>query len=472
MESEPNYNCEFLTGGAGTGKTYTLKERIKKDKRSIKLCATTGIAAINLSGAGKNEAITTVNSLLGYFDENSLEDNYASGRLHKALRGVSGTHRAIGIDECSMMSAITFDWIAKAIYDVNESEQVQKKGGLGLILTGDFCQLPPINGEYAFTARRWKWFEQHITKLTKIYRQTDPSFITALNAARCGDGKLCAEILADHKHVKFIDSLIGRFKGTTIFSTNAAVDKLNEVRLEKLIRDGKRTFKIKSFRWGKQRSEWKGIPDELELVEQAKVMILSNMKGEQGDLLYGNGDVGEIVGYSESSCEVGVQLNRNKEFVEIRRVTRQETVRKIEGIEPPEYITSTSAFLEYLEDKGKPTKDKAYVKQEYVLYLQDLTKKHRKGKAEIYFDFEEGKWVIGEIMYMPLRLAYGATVHKTQGLTLDCVQVDMSNKFFGNPSMAYVALSRVRKAQGLIIVGSPRLLEERINIYREILPWI
>lgn len=472
MDLQANYKTEFLTGGAGTGKTYTLKQRIKENKKSIKLCATTGIAAINLSGPGKDEAITTVNSLLSYFDETSLEDSYASGKIHKALRVIAGKHRAIGIDECSMMSAITLDWIAKAVFDVNESEEIQKKGGLGLILTGDFCQLPPINGEYAFTARRWDWFKDHVTKLTKIYRQSDPTFIQALNAARCGDGKLCAEILADHKHVKFINGLIGRFKGTTIFSTNAAVDKINEVRMEKLIRDGQRHFEIRSFRWGKQRGEWKGIPDVLELVEKGKVMILSNMKGEEGNLLYGNGDTGEIVGFNEESGEVGIKLNRNASYAEIGRITRQEYVKVLEGKTPPEHITSTSAFLEYMEDKGLPTNDKTYIRSEYAKYLQELTNKHRKGYNEEYYDFEEGKWVIGEITYSPLRLAYGATVHKTQGLTLECVQIDMSNKFFGSPSMAYVALSRVRKAQGLIIVGSPRLLEERINIYREILPWI
>ena len=466
---DANFKCEFLTGSAGTGKTYELKERLAKNKKSLRLCATTGIAAINLSGARKEEAVTTVNSLLGYFDDDSIQDNYANGKLHKAIRIVAASHRAIAIDEVSMLNNVVLDTIARAIQDVNEEEGVIQKGGLGLILTGDFCQLPPVQGDYAFKARRWKWFEGHVTKLEKVWRQTDMQFIEALNAARRGDGKLCAEMLANHPQVTFNSHLISRFKGTTVFSKNAEVDKINGMRLEKLIRDGKhRAFTVKNWRWGKERGEWKNIPYDIDLIEKCRVMILSNEKDEEGKLLYGNGDTGEIVGFNETAGLVGVQLNRNKEIAYVGKVLRQNLVKEMEGKEPPEYIRTKTAFKEYLEDKKQPT---VKLKEAYTKYLQELTVKY-KVKGEIYFDFEEGKWCIGEVCYLPIRLAYGATVHKTQGLTMEVVQIDMSNRFFGNPHMAYVALSRVRNAKGLCIVGSPKLLEERINIYAEVLPWI
>ncbi len=81
-------------------------------------------------------------------------------------------------------------------------------------------------------------------------------------------------------------------------------------------------------------------------------------------------------------------------------------------------------------------------------------------------------WIIGGIRYMPIRLAYATTIHKSQGLTLDNAQLDIRDQFFGSPNFAYVALSRTRTPAGLRIVGTPACLDQRICIHPEVVPWV
>jgi ATP-dependent DNA helicase PIF1 len=89
-----------------------------------------------------------------------------------------------------------------------------------------------------------------------------------------------------------------------------------------------------------------------------------------------------------------------------------------------------------------------------------------------YYDPHERGVVVGEVEYMPLRVAYASTVHKAQGLTLDCVQVDIGHYFFGNPALVYVALTRVRSIAGLRIVGDVGRLSRRIKTDSRVRRWI
>src|SRR5207302_2058481 len=95
-EEEPY--CEFLTGEAGTGKTYELQRRIREDYSYGLLGATTGIAAVNLG-------TRTIHSALGFYDTTSLEDNFRMGYLQARLRKIALEEglRNIVIDEISMM---------------------------------------------------------------------------------------------------------------------------------------------------------------------------------------------------------------------------------------------------------------------------------------------------------------------------------------------------------------------------------
>jgi ATP-dependent exoDNAse (exonuclease V) alpha subunit len=83
------------------------------------------------------------------------------------------------------------------------------------------------------------------------------------------------------------------------------------------------------------------------------------------------------------------------------------------------------------------------------------------------------KWEIeGTVTYMPLRLAYGTTVHKSQGLTMDRVQVLITDDFFSAPGMLYVALSRARSLEGLRIVGTERMFVGRCGVDEKVRRWL
>ena len=98
----------------------------------------------------------------------------------------------------------------------------------------------------------------------------------------------------------------------------------------------------------------------------------------------------------------------------------------------------------------------------YAVY----TEKHTM-KGIPYFDPVVGMWVVGEIQYMPVRLGYAITVHKSQGLTLDSVQIDARPLPAGAPGLMYVAMSRVRDIKGLAVIGNVKTLASRIKATAE-----
>jgi hypothetical protein len=91
---------------------------------------------------------------------------------------------------------------------------------------------------------------------------------------------------------------------------------------------------------------------------------------------------------------------------------------------------------------------------------------------EPHFRGRVRRYVTGQIEYLPVRLAYASTVHKSQSLTLDKVQVDLRDFFFGKPAMAYVALSRCRSLAGLRIVCSRDKFAKQVSIDPRVLPWL
>ena len=85
---------------------------------------------------------------------------------------------------------------------------------------------------------------------------------------------------------------------------------------------------------------------------------------------------------------------------------------------------------------------------------------------------EHYRRVVGQVTWMPLRLAWGTTVHKSQGLSLDRAQINLLDPFFASPSMTYVALSRCRTQAGLRIVGGPLLMSRRLGVNPKVRSWL
>ncbi len=472
MERETK--TEFVTGRAGTGKTYVIKKRIEEDPFYGVLCATTGIAAVNMSGSTGN-SVTTINSLLRYFNTESLEEAFVQRRLHRQLKRIR--KKNLVLDEVSMMEAAQLNPIVDALDEINDHKDMERRGGLGLVLTGDFAQLPPVSigngGQFAFESAHWERFAANTTRLEKIHRQDEPAFIDALGFARVGDGDRLVDLL--DSIAPFSSKLDVDFPGTTIFPKNKYVDNMNHVRLDKLIRQGNKPFSVKSFRWGRQRSEWKQIPEELQLCDNAYVMILSN---DSPRFTFANGDCGAIVHYDSTGNKVAVRLARNNKIVTVSKVERLLSTRS----EVPEDWTipcTALTFAQYRDWQNEEDEKKQYnvgktreeMESFYEIYLDALTANLRGPYGTAYYDFRTKKWIVGGIVYLPIRCAWACTVHKTQGLTLNNVQIDYSDAFMRSPSMSYVALSRARSVKGLRIVGTPRLVASRTNVFKKVLQW-
>lgn len=418
-DSASPVRCVFTSGAAGTGKTYHWKERIRLDPSEGVLCATTGIAGVNLG-------TVTINSLLKYYDTESLLNAYVSGRLVRRLANLATAYRNLICDEVSMMPAEQLDTLYRAVQEANRRKKVVKANpdGLGIVLVGDFAQLPPIKARWLFEADCWDEFEAGTQKLTKNYRQGDGVFLDAINALRAGEGERGASLLSSTA-AEFSQSLDLHFPGTTIMAKNDEVDRFNWQALQR-VRGEK--FAVNSKRWsaGRPPSEWKNIPERVELKIGAYVMILAN---DTTEFRFANGDCGLIVGRDASSIQV--RLARNDDVVDVGVIERR------------------------VHDDDKPAELSPYPTW-----------------GTPWFDERAGKYCVGAVSYLPLRLAWASTVHKSQGLTLDRVQLDLRNHFFGTPAMSYVAVSRCRTPEGLRIVGDERLLASRCKIDPKVRRWV
>lgn len=403
----------FVTGGAGTGKTYLINNENHNDPSYVELMATTGIAAINLGSK-------TINSRLKYYDTDSLQDNYIDQKLHYYLRDIREEKKAIGIDESSMLAARQLDLIFDAVNEINEDRNPRK---LGIHLIGDLLQLPPVKADMITEAKCWPYFQQNTIRLNKIWRQGDQRFIDAINLVRKGDGRNAVPLLKECG-VQFIPSVIDKFDGTTLIGKNDLVDQYNEKRLMEV--NAPIITSIPKRR-GEQLGEWKQIPNLMRFKVGAYVMILAN---NCPDFDFVNGDCGTITDYNQKNDYFTINLKRNGKDVQIKK-------RKLLNV-----------------TKKQP--NPAHFNKDFTPYVDTFTK----------------KWVIGEIEYHPLRLAYATTIHKSQGLSLDRLQININTWNFGLPGMAYVAISRARTPEGLFIIGSEDALAAKICTEKSVMNYV
>ncbi len=449
--AESHIVTEFVTGSAGTGKTTQIRNRRAADPDGVIVAATTGIAAVNLG-----PEVTTVHSLLKFFDYNSLVDAYEDGRLQHNIRElVDAGMQELVIDEISMLSAPAMDLLYSAFNEVSRTNDHP----LALTVVGDFCQLPPIpdrdspgTDRFAFEADCWRPnFSEHTTRFTHIWRQEHEEFVRALQAARRGAGEEAMAYLQS-SGVRFEPRLSDEFDGTTLSATNAAVDSYNLRRLYLVPPEGSRVPCVSSTRWGipgadgLELSEWKHIPERFTFKFGAYVMILAN---DTPDFNWVNGDCGTLVDGNRN--QLVVRLRRDGREVAIGKITRKRTTRKKpRGIRDADVVAvrDEREYDAMVQANGEPPRQ--------VVMLRE----------------PRPTWITGWIRYLPLRLAYATTVHKSQGLSLDAIQLDLGSGFLSSPAMMYVALSRCRTPGGLVLVGNPDQVVTKTNVDPRVMEWL
>lgn len=407
----------FLSGMAGTGKSTTLLDFIGQSFRPVDVCATTGIAALNLQDQFRRRAgialpAHTVYRFagigLGPALGQTAEQYWTflnTGRMPMSrLAAFKRIMRCecLVIDEISMLPGRILDYL-NFHFQVIRGNKLPF-GGIQLITVGDFLQLPPVakDGKYdwAFLAASWRSARFENAYLTTIHRQDEPIFIEALNNFREGRiSRTVADTLT--KRVKmFVDRRVVR-----LMTHNAQVDKWNSYQIGE-IESPERTYNAE-FSGPEHETDFIAknsiTPVALTLKAGARVMVTANITDEAGQLVAVNGQCGTVK--EMGICQVEVALDGG--------------------------ATIDIAAREWTFD---PQKDDT-----------------------------------GKMTQIPLRPAYALTIHKSQGLTLDRAHIDI--RAAREPGQAYVALSRLRNLSGLYLkewIKGVHVSDAAINFYRNI----
>lgn len=392
----------FISGLAGSGKTTVINrftELIDAEYEgafNIAVTASTGIAATLIGG-------TTIHSWAGL---GISKDPFNSKEIPPHMWGRAYNLRNVDvliIDEVSMLPAYLFTKLDKALQHFRRNKE--PFGGVQLVLIGDFLQLPPVvrRGEedvdhrYIIETDAWRSASINYCFLDKSYRATDDrlkKMLTEIATGRVSDHT--RDIIEDRKSGSQRKDAVY----TTLFTTNANVEKYNQETLQKNTAPSK-FYPVETSLGSKKDIETTikkySVPEQLELKVGATVILTKNIQTSQG--LIANGSLGVIESFVGDTPRV--RFNRGGTHL-IPKAPYSLTERQ----EIP--ATSTS-------------------------------------KASSY------EAIIATVHQIPLKLGYAITVHKSQGQTFDGVTLDLSKCF--QPGLGYVALSRVRTVDDLVITG-------------------
>lgn len=303
----------FLTGSAGTGKTYVLNQYIdylKARKIAVAVTASTGIAATHMNGM-------TIHSWAGIgVKEHLTAANLVAMQKKKYLTKNFDKVKVLIIDEISMLHKNQLDLVDMVLKNFKNS--LEPFGGIQVVLCGDFFQLPPIGkmGEtsrdkFAFMSVSWVKANLNICYLTEQYRQNDDRLNFVLNEIRQANvSSIAYQLLQEASNNKLNEVK----ELTKLYTHNLDVDRVNAEHLLTL------SGNIKNFK-AKTKGNKKLVetlnnsvlaPGDLQLKIGARVMFVKNNL-EKG---FVNGSLGEVIGFTDEGLP-SVKLIYNKKVVKV-----------------------------------------------------------------------------------------------------------------------------------------------------------
>lgn len=368
-----SYNL-FITGSAGTGKSYLIRHMLSNcnvKPENVMITSTTGISALNINGK-------TIHSLYGIMPDTDFDnpDKFIKTVLnnHKYLNNWLNTKILI-IDEISMMHPDMLDFLEYVARKTRES--TKPFGGIQLLVTGDFYQLPPVakKVKYCFESKCWNTIIDFTIQLKKNHRQNDNSLIEFLNCIR--EGVI----------TPFVETELEKYKNNKNYNDNythlyANKTSVSQHNIKKLNQLTNTSISYKSVVIPKKQHTNANFPKDTVIVENlivkvgAFVILTKNIDNTKGLV---NGRQGVITKCNDNNIVIKTDDN------EIHSIS-----------------------------KSKWEFSNCYIEQ------------------------------------FPIRLAWAITIHKSQGMGIEKLSVDIGNSIFDD-GQVYVALSRAITSEYLHI---------------------
>lgn len=462
----------FLTGSAGAGKTYTINQYLHYLRArgvNVAVTASTGIAATHMNGM-------TIHSWAGIGILDSLTPIDLK-RIQRRPLVVERVQRAqvLVIDEISMLHKKQFEVLNQVLQAVRENDA--PFGGIQLLLAGDFFQLPPVGerhetprDKFAFMAQAWIEADLQVCYLTEQHRQRQ----TAPEDAITGDSYHGLDLLAILQQIRtqqFTPDILPALRATAnhalsdtrtrLFTHNFNVNQINEQELTNLTTPSQ-TYES----WGEGDAALvetlqKGVRNApiLTLKVGAKVMFIKN----NADLNVSNGTLGEVVDFvalkptdqdDKENEKKPANDNPDHKNTDIKDTdVKNIDVKNIDVKNIDVKKTDTKHANTDTIDQTDNDADNRLNQIANGLYPLVRLNDGRQVIVEYdtwRIDDDDGE-IVAAYYHIPLTLAWAITIHKSQGMTLDAAEIDLSKTF--ENGQGYVALSRLRRLSGLRLLG-------------------
>lgn len=403
----------FVTGRAGTGKS-TLVRFLTEQIKNCAVVAPTALAAINVHGS-------TIHSFFSIPPRTLNPDEAFEPR--RQLVPVIEVLGALVIDEVSMVPPDLVDCISNTLKKVRRDPR--PFGGVPVVFVGDLLQLPPVVSDpevaqyytdryrspYFFSADVFRETKLIPIELTKVFRQTGREFVDMLDRIRLNDSH--RDAVAKINRDCYRDKEPNFAPALFLVPTNAAAKAINTRNLERLHTPLRVFDAILEGRFDVQRDRFQA-PHRLEIKEGAQILFVKNNKP-----YWVNGTLGRII--QIEGDRLRIEIDRTRNTVSVERAVWE----KIQ--------------YEYDRDEGRIVST-----------------------------------VVGSFKQFPIALGWAITIHKSQGMTLDSVRIDLGRGAFCS-GQTYVALSRCRTLEGIsldtpISMGDVKADKMILEFYKRLKP--
>lgn len=421
LQAFENGNNIFVTGPGGTGKTALIQHIVKhceNNKKKIQVCALTGCAALLLSKCNARTIHSWSGIRQGKGDpEKIISDIYKNKKVSKTWK----TTDVLIIDEISMMSKFIFellDTIGKRIRRIQTPF-----GGIQLVFTGDFYQLPPVgntteDSDFCFESLKWYntfTIDNHI-ELTTMFRQSDPIFQSILLNIRKGQiDETQIKILQDYVNREYDANKHNGCIPTKLFPIKSKVDYYNKIMFDQL----------------------PGNSNEYHVITKQNCRAYLD-------------NTNKII--SQEDFERSTKLSQDMQEKEIRNLQTNSPCMEILSLKIGASVMCTTNIdidngicngslgivIDFHMKMGIPIP--------FVKFSNGIS---REIPIQYWHSEEYPSIAIGQL---PLCLAWAITIHKIQGATLPMADMDIGRTIF-EYGQTYVALSRVQSLEGLYLSG-------------------